>query len=412
MKNSILRKSVNATFWNGITDSVVKGLTTGPLLTAYVFSFGMGNVILGFLQAIVSVSNLLQLPVSHFLDKGMAPKKIALISSLSSRPFLLLMGCSFLFVNKTIGGILFAVSFALFYILSGLTGGAFWPWCKKLVPSTLMTSFFAHRIRYILLAKTLTVTTAMVIIALLKEKYAADLLYGYAVFLVLAFMTGLYYTYTLFQMSDVVLDYREDIPFLQKIVLALKNREFNIFFLKLGLHNFALAFFSAFSIAFLIKGLGMSVASSMFFSIGCAMVDILVIGWWNKYAKKHGTSFLLMRSSLFFMAAVAIFMCLAQQGKCVLWLLILGAVLVGSGNSGMNLAISDAVITKVPPKSSSLYISIMNIGRFGFYGAGAMIAGIVLDVLETYTLAPWLCFFAITELLFMACVAVRKCDEK
>ena len=92
-----LRKSIDATFYNGLFDIVIKSLTTGPLLTAYALSLGMGNFLLGFLQSVIPFSNTLHLPVSYFLEKGREPKKIACISSLLSRPLLALLAISLFF---------------------------------------------------------------------------------------------------------------------------------------------------------------------------------------------------------------------------------------------------------------------------------------------------------------------------
>ena len=135
MKKSALRSSIDATFFNGITDVIMKSLTTGPLLTAYVFSLGLSNVILGFLQSLFSLSSLGHLPISYLLEKGIRPKKIACFCFLAGLPFLLLVALSFFISNG--GQYIFIISYTAFLIMIGIIGGAFWPWCKKIVPSSL-----------------------------------------------------------------------------------------------------------------------------------------------------------------------------------------------------------------------------------------------------------------------------------
>ena len=102
MKKSPLRSFVNATFFNGLLDIMLKNLTTGPLLTAYVFSFGFGNSVLGFLQSLYPLSCISHLPISFMMEKGLRPKKFSCFAASIGNLFLLFVGISFFFQSAII----------------------------------------------------------------------------------------------------------------------------------------------------------------------------------------------------------------------------------------------------------------------------------------------------------------------
>ena len=401
MKNSNLRISINATFWNGITDIIVKSLTTGPLLTAYAISLGMGNILLGFLQSIVSFSNLLHIVVSYFLEKGKSPKNIAYISSFLSRPLLLLLAFSFFFRENPWGILIFVSSYILFYVLVSTTGGAFWPWCKAIIPQSLTVSFFAHRIRYILLVKILTVTTATTILSFINTNYPSKNSSIYSFLLFFAFIVGLFYTYTLSRMQSVKLQNNVGLHFFKKIQVILKNKKFLHLFLSIGFVNFTLSFFNAFSIVFLLKNLMLSVPMTICFSIGSSCVDILFIDLWKKYIYKNKLTRIISISSFLFIAAIMCLTCVSIYKIYIYPFLIIAFILIGIGNSGVNLVISDVSITYIPTRMSSVYISLMNIGRSSFSGIGSFLAGIIIETLGYYTVYNWTFFFIFCGIFFI-----------
>lgn len=396
-----LRKSIDATFYNGLFDIFIKSLTTGPLLTAYALSFGIGNIMLGFLQSVVPFSNIIHLFVSYFLEKGKSVKKIACISSLLSRPLLILIAISFFFQENIFGIFLFVSSYVLFYSLVAVTGGAFWPWCKEFIPKSLTTSFFACRIRYILLVKILTVTAATGFLSFINKNYPSEIVYIYAFFFLLAFIAGLFYTYTLFQMHDVELQNIKNVSFNKKIGFILKNTDFRKFFISIGFINFTLSFFTPFSIVFLLKDLMLSVPTSIFFSIGSSCVDILFVNFWKKQMHQRNLNKILPYIIFLFVIAICFLIFVSVYKVYIYPILTLSFILIGISGSGINLFISDISISYIPSKMSSIYISLTNIGRFGFSGIGSLLAGMFIEILGYYTSYKWTLFFIFSAVFFI-----------
>ena len=407
MKKGSLRQSINATFYNGLSDIVLKSLTTGPLLTAYVFSFGLGTFALGVLQALYSLASLLHLPISFLLGRGVSPKKLACSFAVTAHLFLILVGCSFFLKASGLASILFMGAYTVFFLMLGMIGGAFWPWCKKIVPRGLLTSFFAHRIKYILLVKIITVTLATALLAFLTEYRIdqTDRIYGGLIFL--AVIAGGIYVCTLFRMPALSLKDGTDMPFMSKLRLALGHKSFVAFFLRFGLANFAFAFFTPFTMAFLLKGLHLPMTTALVTSLAGSLIDIFSVDFWKGDIYRRGIAKSLSRSFLILLSAGVLLTGLTLFQIPVWFGLIPAFVLIGIGNSGINLGISDSVISHVPEESASLYISVLNIARFGFSGAATFLGGLVLSVADRFS--PYTVFLCICTGLFgIAGLIVRR----
>lgn len=107
----------------------------------------------------------------------------------------------------------------------------------------------------------------------------------------------------------------------------------------------------------------------------------------------------------------SIFIYLSFKSETTLFWLGIAVILLGIGNAGTNLGISDASISYVPEKDSSIYIAILNISRFCFSGLAALIAGFTLTFLEKFTSNEFGYFFIITIILFCcSCVIISRMD--
>ena len=403
-EKSTLRESIDYSFINGVTDAVVKALTSGPLLTAYAVCIGVSNLTLGFIQSILPFSNLVHLVVAGQLEKGKSPRKIAWISSFIARPFLLIVALAVFFQGTDTGIWLFVVPYFLSYFIASITGGAFWPWCKELVPKRLVTSFFAQRIQFIVLTRMLTVLVATLIIFLVRRYSQSYEVYCYSLFFALAFVAGIYCSYALFKMSDVKLKRSPEMRFWEKVKFSVKNKSFLYLLLGLGLTNFVLSFYTTFNIVFLLKSIKLSVPLVMCFSISTNIVDIYTTKKWGVYSRSHSTPKMLKLASIIFILSAVIFTLLSLYptgNKLALFgALLPAAVLVGMGNAGFNLGVNDASVSYVPKKMSSVYISIVNICRFGATGAGSCFGGILLSMVGKFD-CKWTIFFIAAILLFI-----------
>lgn len=398
------RKSIKYSYLNGITDAVVKALTTGPLLSVYAVGIGMNNLSIGLLQSVLPFSNLIHLYVAKLLEKGASPRKIAWVSSLLARPFLLLIALSVLFKGSIIAILLFTIPYILTQVCNSFTSGAFWPWCKAFVPNKLMTSYFAYRTQYIIATKMITFLIVTGIIYLI-HKYKPDFeLYSYSIFYIFAFIAGVICTWALYKIKDVKLNGIPEKTFLTKVKNAFQNKSFCILFAGIGLANFVLSFYTSFNIVFLLKNLKIAVPFVMCFTLFSNVVEISIAQIWKKYSNKRNSSILVATSAIVFAFSVINFLILSiypiQNPLYLTVFLIFTAILCGIGSSGFFIGTNSICVAYVPEKMSSVYLSLMNIGRFGLNGLGASCAGLLLQF-TTNNNYQWVIFFGVCIILYV-----------
>ena len=403
-KISETRNSINYSYLNGVSDAVVKALTTGPLLSVYAVGIGMNNLNIGILQSILPFSNLIHLYVAKLLEKGASPRKTAWLSSLLARPFLLLIALSVFFKGTIIGILLFAIPYILAQICSSFTGGAFWPWCKAFVPNKLMTSYFAHRTQYIIATKMFTFLIATGIIYLI-HKYKPDFeLYSYSIFYIFAFIAGMICTWALYKIKDVKLNGIPEKSFLTKIKNAFQNKSFCLLFAGIGIANFVLSFYTSFNIVFLLKNLKIAVPFVMCFTLFSNIIEISIAQIWKRYSNKRNSSILVATSAIVFALSVICFLILSihpiQNPIYLTIFLIFTAILCGIGSSGFFIGTNSICVAYVPQTMSSVYLSLMNIGRFGLTGLGAFSAGVLLQSIASNKY-QWTIFFSICIILYL-----------
>ncbi len=409
MQKRTLRFSINNTFINGLADAVVKALSTGPLVTAYALALGAGNIALGFLQAVFPISNLVHLPVAYFIEKGANLKKIAVWSSFLARPFWLLAALAVFWRGETIGLWLFVISYFMAFLIGSATGGAFWPWIKELVHPRLMNPFFAKRIKYILLTRIIITSTASGLIWCV-QKYAPSFeVYVYSLFFVIAFLMGLYATWTLVQIEDKKIQPVIGKSFLEKIKISFSNSSFKTLLISLGLINFSMNFIAPFGIVFMLTDLKFAVSLTLGFTVCQQLIDTLTIDAWSRRTKKKGISRVLIESSCVYIGAVLFFILLSthwiENFSVIFFVLLISYLLIGVANAGLNLGINDAAVSYVPKKMSAVYISINNTCRFFCAAAGPIVAGILIDVFKMaekkVDINAWMVFFCCAIFFFV-----------
>ncbi len=409
--NKSLRISVKNSFINGISDVIVKGLTSGNLLSVYALGIGISNIGIGFLQSILPFANLVHILVAKELEKGKSSRKIAWISSFVSRPFLLIAAISVFFKDSAAGKWLFILSYTVSYLFSSVSGGVFWAWCRGFIPKNMVTSFLAKRMQVTVFARIVVILAATFVIYLANRYTPKYEVYYYSLFFVIAFAAGMVSTKALYNIPDAKLKCLSDVPIMKKIIHAYSEKSFLLLFSSISFANFALAFFSAFYIVFMIKILNIPAYLAIILTLIADFTGILITQTWKKYSEKNKSAKLVLVSTIVLIFSVMLLLFLSLYSDIspitVLSLLFTSSILLGSGTSGYTLGINDATVAYVPDKMSSVNISLMNIGRFAFTGLGALFGGVILQFLNNFTY-KWTSFFVLSIFLFFGVMIFTK----
>ena len=414
---SSLRRSLNYVFYGGITQSAVDTFATGSLITAYALLLGANNIAIGILGAVPYIGNLMHILAAYILEKGYSVKKLSLITSFASRPFYLLAALLAFFVGQSWTVPALIICLTAVYSIGNIAGGAWRPWMKELVPNSIMGRFFAHRFKYMMIAKVVCFLIAYIILKLCAIYIPHQEINVYACLLVVTFFLSLYGAYTFIPVNDVQLSLQPDKSFLEKISFCLKSSAFVRLMSALGSLNFTVNFITPFLTVFMLKKLNLSMSGVVILTLFSQIIYTTIVKKLGYFADKRGPHLMLYTSLPAFVIGIIGFMMLNTFNLSVisLWMgLIIIHIFLGIGTAGIALGTNNLSLLYVPQKASSVYLAV-NGTVIAFMGAmGSIISGLTMTFLEkttntiTHPNMAWYYLFGITIFLFIPVVLQFK----
>ena len=420
-KEYSIHKSLSYVFRGGIATSAMDTLATGPILIAYAAFFGAGNLTFGILGSIPYLGNLIHLFAAWLIEKGFSVRKISIWSSFISRPFYLL--AALLAFNPNMHGALFFLVLFLSaaYLIGGITGGAWLPWMKILVPEKLMARFFAHRFKYMMFAKIICFLGAYFFLEHIHKNCPQKDIYAYSFLLILAFIIGLYGTWTFLNIKDCPVSTCSTVPFIQKVKLALKYKPFQRLLTALSILNFSQAFITPFLTVFMLKRLELNLSVILIFNLILQTTYMLTIKKWGKIADHKGVDTILMLSVPLFISVLVGLIVLNQITSLTAYViymsLVILHVILGIATAGLTLGINNASLLFVPSQMAAIYLSVNSAMKSLAGAIGSLVAGITLSFCiimeQSISSNParngWTSFFIIAILLCLLGGYLIKC---
>ncbi len=423
--NKKLRESLKYVFLGGITTSAKDTLAVGPTLIAYALCFGAGNFAIGCLSAVPYLGNLIHLLVAYLVEKGASVKKIAVWSSFVSPPFYLLAAFLAFWPDSPVSLPLLIFFLLMSYLIGCMSGGAFMPWMKELVPARLMGRFFSHRYKYMMIAKIACFLFAFFWLKEVQNNFPEKEIFAYAALLALAFVAALYSAWTFTRVADKPIRTKAELPFYQKVFLTFKNTPFRQLLTSLSVLNFSQAFVTPFVTVFLLKRLNMEMSSVIILTLILQASYTIIIKRWGKISDRFGPAKILLQSVPLFVLCMAILTGLNFYPDLNAFLLlgILGLchVLLGIATAGITLGINNVSLLYIPRDTASVYLSVNSVFKSAAGALGSVTAGVVLtlcvffeektarffDFFSTNT-NGWTSFYVITVVLCYVSIFLLK----
>jgi len=410
-----LRRSLNNVVYNGVAVESLNTLACGPILTAYIMMFGGGPVAVGFLGSIEFFGWLSHLFSSYLINKGEKVKLISLRYSACSRIFYL-MAALLAFVH-TSHWALYALIFCFSanYLIGGVSGGAFYPWMKSLIPQKLMGRFFAERCRWMMVANMLCYGFSAAVIYLCERYLPDHIIYAYAALLAIAFFLGAYSVYTLFYVKNAEIERIPNKSFLSGIVYAVHSKILLMLCLFLSLVNFSTSFVTPFFTVFMLKKVGLTMPIVILLTVLSQLIYIISTNYWAKKINKKGSVSVLGYGSVLYILILLLFIyCMYVPFTMSLFFLAVIYALLGFARFAIKLGANNMPLLWVPRKNSHIYLSLINVARAIGSAISGIVAGVVLLKLEAVNTAgvAWTLFWIIGISLFLITLGISKYIRK
>ncbi len=374
-----VQKGLKMVIWDGLTGEVTLALTGSTFIVAMALLLGATNIQIGLLGALPTLTNLAQLISIWLVKKFNNRRAVAVYCTYLARISLLFIGCLIVFLQQTsIHLLLFFLFF--YYFFTSIAGPSWNSWMKDLVPENLLGTYFSKRTRY---TQTLNVVLSLGLALLLDHiriTWPEYELKAYALFFVVAGVTGLIGGYLLSKAPEPR-SQLSDIDIFSLFKLPLRNRNFRKLLIFNSFWVFALNVAAPFFTVFLLRGLGLPLTYLIVLVVISQVVSIITIRGWGTFSDRYSNKTILGLSTPIYIATIIAWCFVGIYRNEYMNLLLLLGIYVFSGiaTAGTNLALTNIGLKLAPKEDAIVYLSVKNIITAVFSSVAPLIGGILAD---------------------------------
>lgn len=415
MKNNSLKKSLEYVLHNGIATIAMTTLSSGEIVIAYALLLGASSVDVGLMGNIGYISIFSHIFSAYLINKGLTVKKVSVLFSFISRFFYLIMA-SLIFFNKSYAILILLVCMVLNSLIGGVSGGAFYPWMKALIPQKKLGTFFAKRYKYMKIASIICYIVSAGIVFIFEKYFPNNVIYAYSILFIIAFVLGIYSVYTLYNVEDVKIENSNNDNFIKKSIYILKNKSFTSLCYFLGLFYFSRSFILPFFTMFMLKKMEFSMAIVIGLTIIYNLSYVLSTKFLAKYINKKGCGNTLRIGSKFFILTICLFTISMYVDVIIGGIfIILAHVILGISQLSLELSLNNMPLLYVQEKDSPIYLSAISVFTAICSTVSGVLAGLFITKLELFNISTtnvWLIFYIIGCVLFASSIIISKIIER
>ena len=385
-----VQHGMRAVIRDGMASTAMGTFTGGVFLTAYALKLGASNYIIGLLAAIAPLMTLVQIPSIYLIEKVKNRKAVVVSASFASRAFwLLVAGIPFLF-PASIGIKVLVVGLALYSIFGAISGTAWGPWLRDLLPQDRLGRFFSSRmIASTVLGIVLSLACATYIDQW-KKFFPEQEIYGYSILFLLGFVAGIIGVYFLWTIPEPRMSVPEKrVGFLGILATPFKDENFRKLMAFSGSWTFAINLAAPFFTVYMIKRLEFPMSFIIGLSVVSQVTHLVFLKIWGRFTDKFSNKSVLRVSGPLFLFSILAwtFTTLPYKHMFTIPLVILIHVFMGMSTAGINLGAGNIGFKLAPYGKATAFLTVNNFINSLAAGISPIIGGKFADVVTKYELS-------------------------
>jgi MFS family permease len=361
-KPNKLKKSLVASFWDGIFSSCMAGLTN-DYITPYALALKATTSQVGLLSAFPSlISSLIQLKTADITEKLKSRKKIVCIfvflQALAGIPIILLP-----YLFKSHKAALLIIFITLFVSLGAFLAPAWSSLMSDHIPSKSRGKYFGWRNQTLGAIAVICTFLAGIILSIFKN----DVLKGFLIIFASAVVVRFFSWYFLTRMYEPAFRVRDDARFsLLDFVLRARESNFARFVIFAALLIFSVNIASPFFSVFMLRDLKFDYITYTVLVVTVTLTQICAFNRWGMHADKVGNIKVIRLCSLF-IASLPLWWIVNRHPL----FLVFAQIVSGFAWAGFNLCATNFIYDAVVPQKRVRCIAFFNvfIGTATFGGA-------------------------------------------
>lgn len=375
-----LERGLRYLMYDGVAAQVMVTLTSGAFLVAFALLLGASNLTIGIISALQPLTQIMQLPAIYLVER-LGYRKVLVLAALGmSRMFCFLLMAIPWIVPEHLRMEVLVLALLGFFGFGTISGVAWNPWIRDLIPENRLSSYMAHR---------LAVLTAVGAALGLAAGFGADVLKTfmgelavYSIYFGFAGIVGFIDIYFISQVPEPKLHHNPNLSIFRLMAEPVRDRNFRQLLIFLGSWNFAVNFAAPFFTVYMLKRLDLSITFVIALSVLSQVVNVFFFKLWGRLADRFSYKSVLVEAGPLFIITFVLWP-LTQFGN---WAFITLPVLIfihaftGMSTAGVQLCTGNMAMKLAPRGRATAYLAVNALTS----GVAAVIAPILGGLAGTF----------------------------
>ena len=284
--------------YDGITAQIMATLTGGAFLVAFALLLGASHFTIGLIGALQPLTQILQLPTIYLVER-VTRRKLFVVASLAlSRVFCFVLMVLPWWVAAPNQLNVLIVALLLFFGFGTMSGVAWNPWVRDLIPDDRLGSYMANRLAVLTGVSAILSLVAAVGVDFWQSRY--DALGIFSIYFAIAGIAGFLGIYYITRVPEPVIEHNPNISVFRLLAEPVRDPNFRQLLIFLGSWSFAVNFAAPFFTVYLLERLGLSMGIILALGVLSQAVNVLFFRLWGRLADRFSYKSVLLEAGPLF----------------------------------------------------------------------------------------------------------------
>lgn len=354
-----LERGLRLVMVDGVAAQVMVVLTGGAFLVAFALELGASPFTIGLLGALQPLTQTLQIPAIYLVQRVGWRKLVVVVALTLSRSFCFVLAAIPWVVPEPHRIPVFVGALLAYYGFGTISGVAWNPWLRDLIPEDRLGRYMAGRLALITGIGALLGLAAAGGVDLYQRRFG-DLLGIFSLYFAIAGVSGLLGVAIIGRVPEPRAEHNPHHPVWRVIAEPLRDENFRQLLRFLASWNFAVNFAAPFFTVYMLRRLGLSMTVILALTVLSQAINVVFFRVWGRLADRFSYKSTLVEAGPLFIVTFVLWP-LTQFGQWpgfTLVALIFIYVLNGMSTAGVQLCTGNLALKLAPKGKATAYLAI------------------------------------------------------
>jgi MFS family permease len=344
--------------YEGIFAQIMGTFTGGAFLVAFALSLGASNLSVGLIAAIGPLTQILQIPTIHLVEKTGNRKLLVIFNYLYSRLFWFVVAAVPWFAPKPFRVPMFLAALMVYYTGGTIANLSLTSWMRDLIPDSIRGRYVAKRMALMMaIGAVLSLITAVGVD--FYKNFGEDITI-YSIYFGLGGIFGLFGLCFMMGIPEPPMAPRPKGDLLSAIKEPFTDINFRHLLIFLGAWNFAVNFAAPFFTVYMLKRLSLGMTVIIGLSVFSQIINVMFLRIWGILADRFSNKSVLLVVCTLFLLTTAAWPFTTMPGVHLFSMPLLIAIhgFAGMSSAGIMLCTGNIALNLAPRGKATAYLAV------------------------------------------------------